>query len=125
MLTVGLVGLMEPTDDRFTGTIDAVRRELGHEGFISRYSTDVTDDGLAGTEGQFLACSFWLVEALAVNGRDAEARELFERLLACATTSACTPRSTTSSAAGRSATSRRLSATSRSSAPPGSSAASR
>jgi GH15 family glucan-1,4-alpha-glucosidase len=82
VLTVGLVGLLDPTDDRFTGTIDAVRRELGHEGFISRYSTDVTDDGLAGSEGQFLACSFWLVEALALNGRDAEARELFERLLA-------------------------------------------
>jgi GH15 family glucan-1,4-alpha-glucosidase len=81
-LMVGLVGLLEPTDDRFTTTIDAVRRELGHDGFISRYSTDVTDDGLSGSEGQFLACSFWLVEALALNGREAEARELFERLLA-------------------------------------------
>ena len=66
----------------FTTTIDAVCRELGHDGFISRYSTDVTDDGLSGSEGQFLACSFWLVEALALNGREAEARELFERLLA-------------------------------------------
>jgi GH15 family glucan-1,4-alpha-glucosidase len=82
VLMVGLVGLLDPADDRFTTTIDAVRRELGHDGFISRYSTDVTDDGLSGTEGQLLACSFWLVEALAVNGREAEARELFERLLA-------------------------------------------
>jgi GH15 family glucan-1,4-alpha-glucosidase len=82
VLTVGLVGLLDPADDRFTTTIDAVRRELGHDGFISRYSTDVTDDGLPGSEGQFLACSFWLVEALALNGRQAEARELFERLLA-------------------------------------------
>jgi GH15 family glucan-1,4-alpha-glucosidase len=81
-LTVGLVGLLDPADDRFTTTIDAVRRELGHDGFISRYSTDATDDGLSGSEGQFLACSFWLVEALALNGREAEARELFERLLA-------------------------------------------
>jgi GH15 family glucan-1,4-alpha-glucosidase len=79
---VGLVGLLDPADDRFTGTIDAVRRELGHDGLIARYSTDVSDDGLAGSEGQFLACSFWLVEALALNGREAEARELFERLLA-------------------------------------------
>ena len=79
---VGLVGLLEPADDRFTGTIDAVRRELGHDGLISRYSTDATDDGLSGTEGQFLACSFWLVEALALNGRQADARQLFERLLA-------------------------------------------
>jgi GH15 family glucan-1,4-alpha-glucosidase len=81
-LMVGLVGLLDPADDRFTGTIDAVRRELGHDGLIARYSTDVTDDGLSGSEGQFLACSFWLVEALALNGRQAEARELFERLLA-------------------------------------------
>jgi GH15 family glucan-1,4-alpha-glucosidase len=81
-LAVGLVGLLDPADDRFTTTIDAVRRELGHDGFISRYSTDATDDGLPGSEGQFLACSFWLVEALALNGREAEARELFERLLA-------------------------------------------
>jgi len=81
-LMVGLVGLLPPTDDRFTGTIDAVRSELGHDGFISRYSTDATDDGLSGSEGQFLACSFWLVGALAVNGREGEARELFERLLA-------------------------------------------
>jgi GH15 family glucan-1,4-alpha-glucosidase len=77
-----LVGLIPPTDDRVTGTIDAVRQELGHDGFISRYSTDATDDGLSGTEGQFLACSFWLVDALALNGREDEARELFERLLA-------------------------------------------
>jgi len=81
-LMVGLVGLLPPTDDRFTGTIDAVRSELGHDGFISRYSTDATDDGLSGSEGQFLACSFWLVDALALNGREGEARELFERLLA-------------------------------------------
>jgi GH15 family glucan-1,4-alpha-glucosidase len=80
-LTLGLVGLLPATDDRFTGTIDAVRRELGHDGFISRYSTDATDDGLSGSEGQFLACSFWLVDALALNGRVDEARELFERLL--------------------------------------------
>jgi GH15 family glucan-1,4-alpha-glucosidase len=81
-LMIGLVGLLPSTDDRFTGTIDAVRSELGHDGFISRYSTDATDDGLSGSEGQFLACSFWLVDALALNGRVDQARELFERLLA-------------------------------------------
>jgi GH15 family glucan-1,4-alpha-glucosidase len=81
-LMIGLVGLLPPTDDRFTGTIDAVRSELGRDGFISRYSTDATDDGLSGSEGQFLACSFWLVDALALNGRVDQARELFERLLA-------------------------------------------
>ena len=53
----------------------------GRDGFVSRYSTAETDDGLAGDEGQFLACSFWLVSALALNGRADEARTLFDRLL--------------------------------------------
>ena len=48
---------------------------------MSRYSTAETDDGLPGDEGQFLACSFWLVSALALNGRVEDARALFERLL--------------------------------------------
>ena len=81
VLTIPLVGFLPPDDDRVTGTIDAVRSELGHDGFVSRYSTAETDDGLPGTEGQFLACSFWLVGALALNGRVDEARALFERLV--------------------------------------------
>jgi GH15 family glucan-1,4-alpha-glucosidase len=80
-LTVALVDFLPGSDPRVTGTINAVRDGLGHDGFISRYSTAETDDGLPGTEGQFLACSFWLVTALALNGRLDEARELFERLL--------------------------------------------
>jgi GH15 family glucan-1,4-alpha-glucosidase len=76
------VGFLPGTDERVTGTIDAVSRELGRDGFVSRYSTAETDDGLAGDEGQFLACSFWLVSALARAGRAEEARTLFERLLA-------------------------------------------
>jgi GH15 family glucan-1,4-alpha-glucosidase len=81
VLMIPIVGFLPGTDERVTGTIDAVRRELGHDGFISRYSTTATDDGLPGSEAQFLACSFWLVTALAMNGRADEARELFERLL--------------------------------------------
>jgi GH15 family glucan-1,4-alpha-glucosidase len=81
VLMLPIVGFLPGTDPRVTGTIDALRRELGHEGFISRYSTAATNDGLPGSEAQFLACSFWLVTALAMNGRDDEARELFERLL--------------------------------------------
>jgi GH15 family glucan-1,4-alpha-glucosidase len=80
VLNIPLVGFLPGTDERVTGTIDAVSRELGRDGFVSRYSTAETDDGLAGDEGQFLACSFWLVSALALNGRPAEARGLFERL---------------------------------------------
>jgi GH15 family glucan-1,4-alpha-glucosidase len=82
VLNIPLVGFLPGDDERVTGTIDAIRRELGRDGFVSRYSTAQTDDGLAGDEGQFLACSFWLVGALALNGRMEEARSLFERLLA-------------------------------------------
>jgi GH15 family glucan-1,4-alpha-glucosidase len=82
ILTMPLVGFLPGTDERVTGTIDAVSGELGRDGFVSRYSTAETDDGLTGDEGQFLACSFWLVSALAMNGRVDEARALFERLLA-------------------------------------------
>ena len=80
VLNIPLVGFLPGTDERVGGTIDAVQRELGRDGFVSRYSTAHTDDGLPGDEGQFLACSFWLVSALASNGRVEEARALFERL---------------------------------------------
>src|SRR5204863_6738344 len=80
-LNIALVGFLPPDDYRVTGTIDAVQRDLARDGFVARYSTDETDDGLPGGEGQFLACSFWLVTALALNGRVDAARELFERLL--------------------------------------------
>lgn len=80
VLNIPLVGFLPADDERVTQTIDAVRRELGRDGFVSRYSTAITDDGLPGDEGQFLACSFWLVNALALNGRVDEARALFERL---------------------------------------------
>ena len=82
VLNIPLVGFLPGADPRVGGTIDAVWRELGRDGFVSRYSTAETDDGLAGDEGQFLACSFWLVNALARNGRVPEARDLFERLAA-------------------------------------------
>jgi GH15 family glucan-1,4-alpha-glucosidase len=81
VLNIPLVDFLPGTDERVTGTIDAVSSELGRDGFVSRYSTAETDDGLPGDEGQFLACSFWLVSALALNGRVEEARKLFERLV--------------------------------------------
>jgi GH15 family glucan-1,4-alpha-glucosidase len=82
VLTIPLVGFLPGSDDRVAGTIDAISEELGRDGFVSRYSTAATDDGLSGDEGQFLACSFWLVSALALNGRVEQARALFDRLLA-------------------------------------------
>jgi GH15 family glucan-1,4-alpha-glucosidase len=81
VLNIPLVGFLPGTDERVTGTIDAISRELGRDGFVSRYSTAETDDGLPGDEGQFLACSFWLVSALAHNGRVEEARTMLERLV--------------------------------------------
>jgi GH15 family glucan-1,4-alpha-glucosidase len=66
------------------GTIEAIQRELVVDGFVCRYRTGPggTFDGLPGSEGAFLACSFWLVDALILAGRRAEASALFEHLLA-------------------------------------------
>ncbi|MCC2642908.1 MAG: hypothetical protein K0S45_3321 [Nitrospira sp.] len=70
-------GFIEPDDARVGSTIKAVRTGLGHGDFVYRYRRN---DGLAGDEGAFLPCSFWLVEALAMTGRQEEAVQLFERL---------------------------------------------
>ncbi|MCC3654841.1 MULTISPECIES: glycoside hydrolase family 15 protein [Streptomyces] len=81
-LLIPAVGFLPPSDPRVTGTVDAVRRELDHGGFVRRYDPGHGEDGLPGGEGAFLVCSFWLADALLATGRRAEARELFERLLA-------------------------------------------
>ncbi|MCL7378572.1 glycoside hydrolase family 15 protein [Streptomyces sp. 35G-GA-8] len=82
-LLIPRVGFLPPDDPRVIGTVDAVRAELGHGGLLRRYSTTGPSvDGLPGSEGTFLACSFWLADALHMTGRTAEATELFERLLA-------------------------------------------
>ena len=59
----------------------AIADELTEDGFVLRYRTDETDDGLSGKEGTFLICSFWLVSALAIIGEEQRARDLLERLL--------------------------------------------
>ncbi|MEU5824587.1 glycoside hydrolase family 15 protein [Streptomyces sp. NPDC047803] len=76
-------GFLPPDDPRVIGTVDAVREELGSgDGLVRRYSTDGPSiDGLPGGEGAFLACSFWLADALRMTGRTDEATELFEQLL--------------------------------------------
>ncbi|GHD84577.1 glycoside hydrolase family 15 protein [Streptomyces naganishii] len=82
LLLIPRVGFLPPEDPRVVGTIDAVRAELGEGGLVRRYSTDRTAvDGLPGSEGTFLVCSFWLADALHMTGRTKEARELFERLV--------------------------------------------
>jgi GH15 family glucan-1,4-alpha-glucosidase len=85
VLLIPTVGFLPPNDPRVLGTIDAVQRELTQDGLVYRYSAGSAEgevDGLPGKEGAFLPCSFWLVDALAMAGRRAEARSLFERLLA-------------------------------------------
>jgi GH15 family glucan-1,4-alpha-glucosidase len=81
-LLIPQVGFLPPSDPRVVGTVDAVRRELDHGGFVRRYTPDSGSvDGLPGGEGAFLACSFWLADALHTTGRTEEAGALFEKLL--------------------------------------------
>jgi GH15 family glucan-1,4-alpha-glucosidase len=72
---------LEPSDERLRNTVLTIADELTENGFVLRYRTDETDDGLSGKEGTFLICSFWLVSALAVIGELQRARDLMERLL--------------------------------------------
>jgi GH15 family glucan-1,4-alpha-glucosidase len=86
LLLIPRVGFLPWDDPRVVGTVDAVQRELSSDGFLRRYETDDSDsdgdvDGLPGTEGAFLVCTFWLADALHGIGRRDEARALFERLL--------------------------------------------
>jgi GH15 family glucan-1,4-alpha-glucosidase len=81
LLLLPTVGFLPPSDPRIRGTIAAVERHLFVDGFVLRYNTATTDDGLPAGEGAFLACSFWLADAYVLIGRLDEARRLFERLL--------------------------------------------
>jgi len=82
LLLIPRDGFLPATDPRVLGTIAAVRRELSDGGLVRRYSTAATDDGAKGSEGLFIACSFWLVDALHASGQKQDAADLFERLLA-------------------------------------------
>ena len=82
LLMIPRVGFLPPDDSRVLGTIAAIQNELTEGGFVKRYETSTSDDGLPGGEGLFLACSFWLVDALHLAGQQTEATQLFERLLA-------------------------------------------
>jgi GH15 family glucan-1,4-alpha-glucosidase len=86
LLLIPRLGFLPPDDPRVVGTVETIQRELTRDGLVMRYETspsgDVDDvDGLPGSEGSFLACSFWLADALHRIGRPGEARDLFERLL--------------------------------------------
>lgn len=81
-LRIGLVGFLPMDDPRIIGTVKAIERGLMKDGFVLRYDTRTTDDGLPAGEGVFLACSFWMVTNLWLIGRKADATVMFERLLA-------------------------------------------
>jgi alpha,alpha-trehalase len=80
-LLAALFGLLPPSDERLRKSVLAIADELTEDGFVLRYVTTETDDGLSGKEGTFLICSFWLVSALATIGEHQRARDLMERLL--------------------------------------------
>jgi GH15 family glucan-1,4-alpha-glucosidase len=80
-LLAAIFGFLPPDDERLRATVLAIADELTEDGFVLRYRTEETDDGLSGKEGTFLICSFWLVSALAIIGEEQRARDLLERLI--------------------------------------------
>jgi GH15 family glucan-1,4-alpha-glucosidase len=81
VLLAAIFGFLPDDDERLRATVAAIANDLTENGFVLRYRTDETDDGLSGKEGTFLICSFWLVSALAIVGELQQARDLMERLL--------------------------------------------
>ena len=84
LLMMPLVGFLPPSDPRIRGTVEAIERELVRDGFVARYPTRESVDGLPPGEGTFIACTFWLADNLALLGRRDDARDCFERLLGLA-----------------------------------------
>ena len=80
-LLAAIFGFLPGSDERMRNTVRAIATDLTEHGFVLRYRTDETDDGMSGKEGTFLICSFWLVSALAVVGEMKQATDLMERLL--------------------------------------------
>jgi GH15 family glucan-1,4-alpha-glucosidase len=80
-LLAAVFGFLPRDDQRLRASVLAIADDLTEDGFVLRYRTGETDDGLSGKEGTFLICSFWLVSALAIIGEEQRARDLMERLL--------------------------------------------
>jgi GH15 family glucan-1,4-alpha-glucosidase len=81
VLMAPLVGFLPARDHRVGATVEAIERELMHDGFVRRYLPDDDVDGIGSQEGAFLMCSFWLVDNYALLGRTDDARKLFFKLL--------------------------------------------
>ena len=82
LLLIPMTGFLPIDDPRIAATVEAIRRDLTADGLVQRYRSRRSLEGLPPGEGVFLACSFWLVDVLCMQGRLAEARALFEKLLA-------------------------------------------
>jgi GH15 family glucan-1,4-alpha-glucosidase len=80
LLMIPAVGFLPPDDPRVQGTVAAIARQLTHEGFVLRYDSSRTEDGLPAGEGAFLPCSFWLADCFALLDQREEAQALFDRL---------------------------------------------
>ncbi|MCB0828104.1 MAG: glycoside hydrolase family 15 protein, partial [Solirubrobacterales bacterium] len=83
-LLAAIFGFLPGDDERMRASVKAIADDLTEDGFVLRYLTGETDDGLSGKEGSFLICSFWLVSALAIIGEEQRARDLMDRLLSVA-----------------------------------------
>jgi GH15 family glucan-1,4-alpha-glucosidase len=81
VLMMAHVGFLPANDPRIRGTVTAIEKGLMQDGYVLRYAVEHGVDGLAGTEGAFLACSFWLADNYVFTGRHQEAEALFDRLL--------------------------------------------
>jgi GH15 family glucan-1,4-alpha-glucosidase len=83
-LLAAIFGFLPGEDERLRASVLAIADDLTEDGFVLRYRTDETDDGMSGKEGSFLICSFWLVSGLAIVGERQRARDLMEKLLSIA-----------------------------------------
>jgi GH15 family glucan-1,4-alpha-glucosidase len=80
-LLAALFGFLPADDERLRASVVAIADGLTEDGFVLRYRTEETDDGMSGKEGSFLICSFWLVSGLSIVGEQQRARDLMEKLL--------------------------------------------
>ena len=81
LLMLPLVGFLKPDDPRIQGTIALIEQHLTRDGFVQRYRCDEAVENLPPGEGAFFLCTFWMIDNLALQGRQREARQTFERLL--------------------------------------------
>jgi GH15 family glucan-1,4-alpha-glucosidase len=84
LLQIPGTGFLPATDERMVGTVAAIERELVADGFVLRYRSGASDDGLPPGEGAFLPCSFWLVDNYVMQGRRDDARALYDKLVGVA-----------------------------------------